>query len=408
VCPSGTIDLLGLQPEMLMSTLIPSPAPKLAPTLTSIPPALAGDNFQALEPHFKELLARPVASRGEFEQWLVDRSELAAACSETRANLYITMTCDTEDKAASAAYAAYIEEVEPKLKPLSFELDKRLAILAAQIPLPADRYAVLERGAKAEVELFRAENIPLETQLAKLTQDFETLAGGMSVQFEGQERTLPQMARYQEQTDRSVREAAWRTVAQRRFQEVEKFNAIYGEMLALRTRVARQAGFENYIGYAFKSKHRFDYDVQHCLDFHAGVEAAVVPLSREVDKLRKAELGVDALRPWDLSVDPKGRGPLKPFTGGRELMGKAACAMDSLDPRLGAMLRELGDGSETRGARDGACLDLDSRKGAGRVSVHAGSLAPCVHFHERGGPAQGRRDDGARGGPRVPQHAVQE
>ena len=330
---------------------------------TFVPAGLDATRFENVEPLLRALLSRAVTTREELERWLEDRSELTAACAEALANLYITMTCDTDDKAASAAYARYIEDVEPKLKPLAFELDKRLVALADKLGLPTDRFGVLVRNARAEVELFREQNIPLETQLAQLSQKFETLAGSLSVQFEGQERTLPQMARYQEVPDRAVREAAWRTVAERRLREQEQFSDIYDQMIALRHQVARNAGFENYVGYAFKAKHRFDYGVADCVAFHHGVERHVVPLVRKLDGLRKAQLGVDKLRPWDLSVDPLGRGPLKPFTGGRELMSKAAASVASLDPRLGAMLRELGDGSEARGARDGACLDLDSRKG---------------------------------------------
>lgn len=331
--------------------------------MSIVPAQFDGTKFAHIEPLMKELLARPVRSREELERWLTDRSDISAACSEARANLYITMTCDTDDKNAARAYEVYITEVDPKLKPYSFELEKRFVALAQQFELPGERYTVLVRGAKAEVELFREENIPLETKLSQLGQKFETLAGSMTVQFEGQERTLPQMARYQEMTDRATRESAWRAVSERRFKEVDNFNAIYDEMIGLRHKVAKNAGFENYIGYAYKSKHRFDYSVKECEDFHAGVEKAVVPLVRALEKKRAKELGVDVLRPWDLAVDPKGRGPLKPFNGGRELMSKSVAAMKRLDSRLAGLLSELGDGSETRGARDGACLDLDSRKG---------------------------------------------
>ncbi len=62
-------------------------------------------------------------------------------------------------------------------------------------------------------------------------------------------------------------------------------------------------------------------------------------------------------------MDVKGRGPLRPFSGGRELMTKTLATFKRLDPRLADMLAGLGDGSESRGAADGACLDLDSRKG---------------------------------------------
>src|SRR5205814_3949921 len=137
--------------------------------------------FANIEPLFKALLARPVHSVKDLEAWLLDRSELTAACSEARADLYISMTCDTEDQGAQTAYGAYIEEVAPRLTPLFFELDKRLVELAAAIKLDPSRYAVLLRGSQADVDLFRPENVPLETQLAQLSQKYDQVAGAMSV-----------------------------------------------------------------------------------------------------------------------------------------------------------------------------------------------------------------------------------
>jgi oligoendopeptidase F len=205
--------------------------------------------------------------------------------------------------------------------------------------------------------------VPLETELARLGQQFEELAGSITVNYDGREQTLPQMARYQESVDRAAREGAWRAVAERRFSEAEGFSAIYDKMVELRHRVATNAGFGDYVGYAFKSMHRFDYGVQACRDFHAGVEKAVVPLMRAEERRRAAALGVSELRPWDLSVDVKGRPPLKPFTDGRDLMRKSIGTFERLDPRLARMFATLGDGSESRGSAGGACLDLDSRMG---------------------------------------------
>ncbi len=338
---------------------------------TFVPAHLDATKFDGIEPLLVDLMNRPVPSARELEQWLIDRSELTAACSEARANLYITTTCNTEDKEAAQAYSAFVEHVEPRLKPLNFELDKRFVQLVLQHPLPAERYMVLERATHAEVELYRDENVPIETQLALLTQKFEQVAGSLSVFFDGQERTLPQMARYQELPDRAVRESAWRAVADRRLKEASAFNDIYDQMTSLRQQVARNAGFTDYVGYTFKAKHRFDYTPRHCFEFHAGVEHEVVPLVRSLDRRRAAQLGLggdmksgmQALRPWDLSVDPKGRGPLHPFSNGAELMRKSVATMRSLDQRLAEMLASMGDGSEARGAMQGACLDLDSRKG---------------------------------------------
>jgi oligoendopeptidase F len=333
---------------------------------TFVPNPLDATKFENVEALFRALLSRPVSSAADLVTWLEDRSELAAACSESGARLYIAMTCNTDDKAASQAYLAFIEQVEPRMKPLSFELDKRLVELAQRHGLDERRYGVLLRGAKADVDLFREENIPLQTELAKLGQKYDEINGAMTVQFDGQEKTLPQMARYQELTDRAVRESAWRAVAERRLRDVDAINAIYDEMISLRHKVASNSGFTSYVGFAYKEKHRFDYGVDACRRFHDGVEQGVVPLMRALERERAGLLKVDALRPWDLSVDVKGRGPLRPFEGGADMVRKSRVAFERLDGRLAGMFAKLGDGSErvTQASDiDRVLMDLDSRKG---------------------------------------------
>lgn len=339
-------------------------APAATPdTHAFVPARIDATRWEEIEPLLRALLDRPVGSAAAFERWLVDRGELEAAVDEAEANLYIAMTCDTEDPAKGAAYTGFIESIPPRMKPVLFELDKRQAALHEKFRLDAGRYGVLERDTRAGVELYRDENVPIQTELEKLGQKYQKIAGAMTVTFEGEERTLPQMARYQESTDRAQREGAWRAVAERRLRDREAIDAVYDEQIALRHRMARNAGFADYIGYAFRSKLRFDYTPADCRTFHDAVERAVVPLVRRQDARRKGVLGVGALRPWDLLVDVKGRPPLRPFEGGVQLVSKARSAFERLDGRLASMFAELGDGRGSNGAADGSCLDLDSRKG---------------------------------------------
>ncbi len=328
-----------------------------------VPAQIDATVWENIEPLFTSLLERPVESAQEFESWLIDRSELEATCHEAEANLYISMTCDTDDKDAAAAFTSYIENISPKIKPLAFELDKKQAALFDQFDMDRHRYEVLARSTRAAVELFRKENIPLQTELEKLTQQYQTVTGTMTVEFNGKEHTMPQMGVYQESNDRSVREQAWRASAARRLEDKDTIDEIYDKQIALRDQVAKNAGFSNYVGYAFKSMLRFDYGPEDCMTFHEAVEKTVVPFNERRLAERQAALGIDSVRPWDLAVDIRGRPPLKPFSGGRELVSKATCAFEKLDPRLATMFGELGDGSECRGSRDGANFDLDSRKG---------------------------------------------
>ncbi|CAN0569854.1 unnamed protein product, partial [Laminaria digitata] len=261
------------------------------------------------------------------------------------------------------AYTSFITTVVPKVKPAGFELDKKMKALCEEYGLTGDRYEVLFRDTAADVDLFRPENVSIETELAQLDQEYDKICGAMTVEWKGEEKTMPMMGKFSESSDRSVREEAWRKVAARRLQDSARFNEIYDEMVQKRHTVATNAGFDNYVGYAFKSKHRFDYTPATCAAFHDAVAKHVMPFTAKLDATRKELLGLEKLRPWDLAVDPKNRSALEPFDGGKDLVSKTQKVFDDLSPELSKLFASMGDGSNTQGTADGAMLDLDSRKG---------------------------------------------
>jgi len=320
----------------------------------AIPPDLDASDWFAVRPFIEALLARDVRSGADLERWLRDRSELDAACSEAGADLYIAMTRRTDDEAASSAWTRYLDDVAPELRRAAFSLDQRQAALRSEIALDERRHQVLDRDTLVEIELFRDENVPLQTRLSKLDQEYERICGGMTVEFDGAERTLPQMSRYLQERDRRVREAAWRTVSERRLVERDRIEHLFDEMASLRDQVAANAGFDNYRDYAFREKKRFDYGPDACETLHLACEQAVAPAVRALDEKRRNDLGVDTLRPWDLSVDPRGRPPLRPFGTSEELIDGCQRIFDRMGGGLGGLFESL---------RSGDALDLASRKG---------------------------------------------
>ena len=328
-----------------------------------VPADLDATDWSQIKPLADALLERDLPDARAFEGWLLDRSELDSACLEAVARLYINMTCDTADESASGAYRGYIERVAPEMKPVAFEMDRKQVEAAERLGMDTGPYAVLHRDTKADVELFCAENIPLETTLETLSQDHQAIIGAMTVEFEGETRTMPQMSVYAESRDRGVRERAWRATAARRLQDREKIDAIFDEMVGLRHRVATNAGFDSFTGFMYAAKHRFDYDPAMCVAFHDGVEKEIMPLCARFDAIRTESLGIDTLMPWDLSVDPEGDQPLRPFEGGVDLVSKTRAVFEGLDPELAAMFRTLGDGANASGVATGEFLDLDSRQG---------------------------------------------
>jgi oligoendopeptidase F len=318
------------------------------------PSDLDATNFAALEPHYRELLDRPVRSADDLEQLILDRSDLDALVAEKSANLYIATTRNTEDKAAEAAYLGFVREVEPKLKPVASTLDRKIATSPHADALPTARYEVLLRALRVDIELFREANIPLETELAELDQKYNQTIGRMTVEFEGKTRTMPQMSRYLEEGDRALRERAWKAINDRRLQDRDAIDDIYDAMLGLRHRIALNAGFDNFRDFQHRRFKRFDYVPADCMSMHAAIEEHLVPIQRRLDVERARALATSPLRPWDLAVDVKGRKPLRPFETAQQLIDGCSRMFHAMGGGLGEMFDTM---------RAGDCLDLESRPG---------------------------------------------
>jgi len=319
-----------------------------------VPADIDCSDWSQVEPLTRDLLGRPLESADAIERWLLDRSELEAALSEAQANRYIAMTCDTESEDKKRAYLRYVEEIEPRYKPIASALNRRLIESPAAGELDARRYEVFLRDAKRDVEMFRETNVPIEVELAKLDQRYQEICGAMTCEFDGQTCTMPQMARYLEMTDRGQREAAWRAVAERRLADAVRIDNLFDAMIAHRHQIAINTGYENFRDYQHDRMRRFDYAPADCFAFHESVERLVVPLMRRLDDERREGLGLDALRPWDLAVDVKGRPPLRPFENADEFVDGTERIFRQMDRDLGMMFSSL---------RKPECLDLESRKG---------------------------------------------
>ena len=317
-------------------------------------PTVVEFDWPDLSKVFEELSGRPIGSLQEMERWLLDEAEFDSFLYEQRTVRYINSTRQTDNPEFTRAYEDYTEHLEPRIKLASFELLKKYAASPFPSQLPGAVYALDGKRRQSAVKIFRKENVELEKQDSNLSQTYQRTIGAMTVNFRGQERTLQQMSKFYEEPDRKVREEAWRLVDARALSDSKKLDDIYTKMVKLRDEEGRNAGFDNYRDYIFVKKDRFDYTPGDCLDFHKAVEESLVPLSREVDRVRKEKLGIDELRPWDLRVDPDSRPPLSPFEDVAGLVSGARKVLAEVDAQLNGFFERMV-------ALD--LLDLESRKG---------------------------------------------
>ena len=315
--------------------------------------------WDEIKPYVDELLSRKISCSKCIEGIIRDASELSEHISEKGALLYIAMTCDTESDEKRSSFLDFVENIRPKLSEFSDSLNRRLVEHEAVDNLPA-RYDLMIRSMKNDIDIFRKENIPLGVEQTKLVTESQTINGAMTVEFDGNEYTLPEMRRYLESNDRSIREGAWKAVVNRRMQDEDRLSEIFDELVSLRHKIARNAGFETYTDYMFRAMERFDYSKEDCLEFHDAIEAVCVPLMREINSERVGSLELGSLKPWDVNEktgvgpDLHGRAPLRPFENVNEMVGKLSTVFHNMSNDLGEkfdMLVEMDT------------LDLDTRKG---------------------------------------------
>jgi len=297
--------------------------------------------WENLEPYFKNLLAREINHKAALEQWLKDMSELEAVVSEDACWRQIKMTCDTTNKKLEEAFTFFCIEIQPKLQPYADALNKKFLNNAFTKDLDQATYFTYLRNVEKNISLFNEANIPIQSELSIMQQQFGAISGKMTVEVNGKEYTLQQAAKFLENEDRDLRELVYKKINERRLQDVDSLNNLFTQLIEKRHTMALNSGFKNYIDYRFKELGRFDYSKEDCFNFHEAVKQHVMPLINKIYKNKKEKLQLTTLKPWDTEAEPKGTKPLKPFTTGKELLEKSIACFNNLHPYFAACLQKM-------------------------------------------------------------------
>ncbi len=300
-------------------------------------------------PYFNELANRTL-TEDNIDTWLADWSKLLELAGEVHSRLYVATTVNTEDEEAKTQFFAFLENVVENFEAENEKLNRKLLDSRIQ---PAG-FEVPLRDIRTDVELFREANLPLQTQIQKMSNEYQEIAGAQTITWEGEEKTTDQMKVLLLGQDRDQREKVWRAIYERQAQDRNALNDLWGRLLDLRLQVAANADQPTFRDYQWKALGRHDYTPGDDMQFLDSIAEVIVPaMQRRLEK-RKQTLGLDTLRPWDMAVDTTGDAPLSPFDDAQKLIDKSARIFNQLNPELGGFYDQM---------RDGNLLDLDNRKG---------------------------------------------
>mgnify|MGYP001113734983 CR=1 FL=1 len=305
--------------------------------------------WSKIEPYFQDLVSRPV-SQTNVESWLSDWTRLVNLLSERFTRLEIATTVDTTDEGAKQRYNSFLDEIYPHAESMDYKLKQKL--LESKLEPPD--FEIPLRNMRAEAGIFREANLPLLSQEMKLSIEYDKISGAQTVEWEGEELTVLQLKRVYQDLNRDKRERAWKLGAQRQLEDRQALNELWQKLLRVRLEIAENAGKVDFRAYQWQRFKRFDYTPQDCQTFHEAIEAVVVPAAERIYEKRRQRLGVERLRPWDLTVDALGREPLRPFEDVDELKNTAGTIFQNVDFQLGKYFEMM---------RREALLDLENRKG---------------------------------------------
>lgn len=308
---------------------------------------------EALEQRLQALLETPINSVEQLENWLLERSQLSEALEEIITGHYIDFQCHNDDEVAKQNFEHDQQVVQPLLKSYQAKLDQKFYESPYRDQLDQSKYALLILRKKNAIELFREENIALEVEEDRLATKYFEITGSITVNWEGEEKTLSQMQVYTMDPDRSVREKAFHLEQEQLSKRKDELEAIMSELIQLRHKKAQNAGFANFRDYMFKKLERFDYTPEDCAQLAKAIQQYVVPLKDEIEQRHQQEIGVDRYRPWDVAAVPVGQQPLRPFNTIDELIQGTAQMLNELDPAFGKLVDAM---------NEHGMLDLESRK----------------------------------------------
>ncbi|KWX85779.1 oligoendopeptidase F [Paenibacillus riograndensis] len=144
------------------------------------------------------------------------------------------------------------------------------------------------------------EDLQLEN---KLSTEYSQIIASAKIPFEGEERTLPQLAPFELSTDRGMRKRDSEARYQFMAEHEAAFDRIFDELVKVRTGIAKKLGYNSFVELGYDRMLRTDYNAEMVANFRKQVQDYIVPVSRKLKERQAARLGLEQLKYYDESLN---------------------------------------------------------------------------------------------------------
>ncbi|RJS62021.1 M3 family oligoendopeptidase [Bacillus sp. PK3_68] len=211
---------------------------------------------------------------------------------------HIRHTIDTNDSFYKQEQE-YMDEISPRMEGISSRINEALLASSFRDELENIFGRQLFLLAEAQVKTFSQEVLPLLEKENKLSSQYTQLVASAQIDFQGKTFTLAQIEPFTEAADRSVRKEATKARFDFFARHEAQFDAIYDELVKIRTEIARKLGFQNFVELGYFRLNRVDYDAKMVKGYREQIKKYIVPLATRLRKAQTDRIGLKELKFYD-------------------------------------------------------------------------------------------------------------
>lgn len=219
--------------------------------------------------------------------------------------------------------------------------EDRMRKICAAVPFQKELYDEIPetffRLNECRMKSFDESVVPLLVEENRLSTEYGKLKASAKIEFEGKIMNLAEIASVCEDRDRERRKAASEAKYAWYSEHEDAFDDIYDRMVKVRTEMAHQLGYKDYVDLAYYRMNRLDYNREMVRGYRKQILDHVTPFACRIYEKQRKRTGLDKLEYYDLNYSFRDGNPL-PKGSAEDLVEAAVKMYHEMSPETGEFI----------------------------------------------------------------------
>ena len=269
----------------------------------------------------------------EADETFLKMQRVMEAVSTQYTIAYVRNTMNMKDGFYDAEIQFFNKEMPKLMMPMK-KVNK--AVLASRFrPQMEEKYGThMFKESEIQQQFMKMSVILPTIKENQLTTEYSKTAASCSVEFMGETCNFYGLLKHMQAPDRAERKAAFDAWADLYESISAKLDAQYGQLVKLRSGIAKKLGYSSFIDYVYLARGRYDYDAAKVAEFREAVRQYITPICDRMYREQAERIGVDKLQWYDEDlIFPDGNA--EPIGTPEELTEKARQMYHEMSPETG-------------------------------------------------------------------------